>query len=218
MNNQKLIEEIVNELYKRLQQETKVNLHKKKVVLIGNHLEQSYKSIEEMYEVLPYSRDIRDFDSVIICEMNISRLSRLALGCSEGAEEEFILKALLEGKKIYMLEESIEYRKYKRTSYKALYNLYSDYEDKLKHYGIKTIYHIADILLKEDQINRALVIESEINNSKKIDFTHKKLLLETDLMRTAISGLSTIVVNKKCIVTPLAEDFIRTHKLKIKKI
>lgn len=215
MDTQKLIEEIVNELYKKLQQGQTAHPHKKKIVLIGNR--EWDKELEKNYQIIQDVQDVVEYDEVMISRMSIGTLSRLALGCGQSAEEEIILKALLEGKSVYVLEDGLEYRQYKKTSHKTLYTLYSDYENKIKQYGIQIISSIRDLSLQDKAINQAEVIVSTDEASETVDFTHKKLLLETDLMRTNVQRYGTILVDKKCIVTPLAEDFIRSHKLKIKR-
>lgn len=217
MNYQALIDEIVQELYKKLKQDTKPLESHKKVIVIGDANKTEIEALKKYYQVVAYPGDVSDYESVIISELTLARLTRLAQGLADQPEEAFILKALLEGKKVYMLEDEIEYRKYKKTSYKALYTLYSDYENKIRQYGIKPIGHMTDILTAEEKPIPHEEKE-ELNPNEEIDFTHKKLLLETDLMRAGIPVYGKVVVGKKSIVTPLAEDFIRTHKLKIKRV
>ncbi|MEG0351647.1 MAG: hypothetical protein RR324_00140 [Cellulosilyticaceae bacterium] len=218
MNPQNLIDEIVAELYKKLQQDVKLTSPKKKVMMIGKYFSDEAKRLEEIYDIVSYQGGNSQCECIVICQMTVGLLAHLALGCSGTEEEEFILKHLLEGKKVYMLEEGIAYRTYKKTSYKALYTLYSEYEDKIKQYGIRTIGNVMDILVDKENGQRSALQENKVCYGEEIDFTHKKLLLESDLMKAHIPALVTILVDKKSIVTPLADDFIRTHKLKIKRV
>lgn len=218
MNHQRLIDEIVAELYTKLQQNASIVSEKKKVILIGNSCLEDTKRLEEVYDVVSYREDVTECEYIIICQMSLGLLAHLALGCSQSKEEEFILKHLLEGKKVYMLEKGLFYRAYKKTSHKALYTLYSEYENKIKQYGIRPIDQLMDILVDKEKDQYTTLQENEIFQNEEIDFTHKKLLLESDLMKAHIPALVTILVSKKSIVTPLADDFIRTHKLKIKRV
>lgn len=218
MNPQHLIDEIVAELYKKLQQDVKLTSPKKKVMMIGKYSSDETKRLEEIYDIVGYQGGSSVCECIVICQMTLGLLAHLALGCSESQEEEFILKHLLEGKKVYMLEDGIAYRTYKKTSYKALYTLYSEYEDKIKQYGIRPIENLMDILVDKENGQCIALQENKICYGEEIDFTHKKLLLESDLMKAHIPALVTILVDKKSIVTPLADDFIRTHKLKIKRV
>ncbi|MBH9750468.1 ethanolamine utilization protein, partial [Clostridioides difficile] len=43
-------------------------------------------------------------------------LSNIALGNSTSDEERFILKMIMKGKEVYVLDEGIEYKKYKDTA------------------------------------------------------------------------------------------------------
>lgn len=218
MNYQGLVDEIVAELYKKLQQDTIRSSSKKKIMLIGNHSQVDTKRLEEIYDVINHQEESIVCEEIIICQMNLGMLAHLALGMSETKEEALILKCLLEGKKVYMLESGNEYKQYKKTSYKALYALYNEYENKIKQYGIRPIGQLMDILVDKEETQYIKWQEDEIFQGEEIDFTHKKLLLEIDLMKAHIPALVTILVSKKSIVTPLADDFIRTHKLKIKRV
>ncbi|MGL5677895.1 MAG: hypothetical protein ACRDDX_15965 [Cellulosilyticaceae bacterium] len=221
MNYQKLIDEIVEELYRKLKEDKVVHPLKKKMIWIGQKEEGLNDALTQCYEIVDGPLEHEAYECIVVAELTLDRLASLAQGLAQNEEEKCILKALLQGKKVYVLEDGIEYRKYKKTSHKALYTLYSDYENKIKQYGIELIGHASDILLadtKEPSKEPDVEESEERSVSGEIDFTHKRLLLETDLMRAHIPVYGTVLVGKKGIVTPLAEDFIRTHKLKIKRI
>lgn len=226
MDTEALIEEIINQVYKRVQEENTVSLsqktyvNNKKMMLIGELDKEHYKVLEDLYEVVPYKLGIMDFDSILISEMSVEMLGHLGVGCSYQTEESMVLKALLEEKDVYLLESGLAYRRYKKIAYKTLYNLYSDYENKIKQYGIKVISEVSDICLTESTYKeeKVEVAQSLLKNENIVDLTHVKLLLEADLKHMHIEALTTVEINKKCIVTPLAEDFVRSHKLKIKRL
>ncbi|QXM06518.1 hypothetical protein [Crassaminicella indica] len=48
-----------------------------------------------------------------------------------------------------------------------------------------------------------------------IDFTHKRLISEMDLRKIYKNGKRGIQVGKKTIISPLAKDFIRIHKIEV---
>lgn len=230
MDTENLIEEIINQVYKRLHQDYDVSLskdkacHKKKMLLIGELGKEHYKVLEDLYEVIPYRPGLMNFDSILISEMSVEMLGHLGVGCSYNIEEATLLRALLEEKDVYLLESGLAYRRYKKIAYKTLYNLYSAYENKIKQYGIKVINEVSDICLMAP--HEALPYEeheikeehTRLKSELTVDLTHKKLLLETDLKQMHIEALTTVEVTKKCIITPLAEDFVRSHKLKIKRL
>lgn len=218
---QNLIDEVVKEIYKRLEKEFP-NSHKKKVVLIGDVNEDEYKVLENKYQIVHFSSDVTDFHSIIICKMPLTMLGNLAVGCSHREEEIFVLKALLSEKPVYMIESGLEYRNYKKTSYKTLYTLYSDYEKKITQYGIESISNISDVLQyeqnNETKHNLRLDRDDTHVGLNRINLSAKKLLLESDLMKSHNSYSDMIELNKKCIVTPLAMDYIKNHNLNIRRV
>lgn len=210
MMNEQLIDTIVNEIYNRLRQ-CEETTGKNKLLLIGSLTKDEEKVLEVSYDLARCKSDCINYECILVSELPIERLGHLALGCSSQREDQMILQALLEEKPVYLLESGIAYRKYKKTAYKPLYTLYQDYENKIKQYGVRMIRQVGDLLLdqKDDQ---------EIAYAPIVHLTDKKLLLESDLMHKQIGAFSVVEVNKKCIITPLAEGFIRSHKLKIKRV
>lgn len=66
---------------------------------------------------------------------------------------------------------------------------------------------------KSHQENNAFL--SDIDS--KIDMRDKKLLVERDFINCHIGYQGVIEVNKNCIITPMAQDFIKSHHIKIEK-
>ena len=210
MIDQHLIDTIVNEIYMRLRQCEEI-AGKNKLLLIGSLTKEEEQILKAGYDLATYNTDCLSYECILISELPVERLGQLALGCSSHKEDQMILKALLEETPVYLLESGLTYRKYKKTAYKPLYTLYQDYEDKIKQYGVRIIQQVGDLLLDQKD-------NPEINYASPIHLVDKKLLLESDLMHKQIGAFSVIEVSKKCIITPLAEDFIRSHKLKIKRV
>lgn len=210
MMDQNLIDTIVNEIYTRLKQCEK-EPSKAKLLLIGTLQEEDQKVLQAGYQMIREPSMDEAYECILISELSLERLGHLALGCSPYKEDQIILEALLEEKQVYVLEGGIAYRKYKKTTYKPLYMLYEAYENRIKQYGIQIISHLGDLLLdkKEEQVSVY---------APPVDLKDKKLLLETDLMHRKLGAFTVIEISKKCIVTPLADDFIKSHKLKIKRI
>lgn len=55
------------------------------------------------------------------------------------------------------------------------------------------------------------------NIDSKIDMRDKKLLVERDFINCHIGYKGVVEVNKNCIITPMAQDFIKSHHIKIEK-
>lgn len=207
MIDQKLIDTIVNEIYNRLKQRDDLP----RLLLIGTVGVEEQKMLQSTYQMTyPIDKE-EDYAAILISELSVERMAHLGLGCSYDEEERCILKALLEEKPVYLLENGLVYKRYKKTAYKPLYTLYQDYENKLRQYGIRMIKHVGELLTEGKN-------EPILEYTKEVDLKSKKLLLETDLMNRHLEAFTMIEIGAKCIVTPLAEDYIRSHKLKIKRV
>lgn len=216
MDYENLVADILNELYKRLKNEINIKKDKKKLIVIGGFNNKDFEQLENIFEIVHYENRMQteEYNCILISSLSLQMLGNIALSCGNCNAENFILKSLMEGKQIYLLESGIDYRKYKKTAFKPLYNLYSEYENKLLQYGINIISNPLDILS-----NKSIQSAIDVNtNVLEISLTGKSLLLECDLLKNHIKESSVIKINKNCIITPLAEDYIRSHNLIIKRV
>lgn len=220
MIEKNFIDEIVTEVYKRLEQ---CSYHRKRVGIIGPVAHNLLHNLGHQYDVVEESKDC---DIFIITEMSYAMLARLALGLPGDQKEEIILSSLLLGKKVFLFQQGIEVEQYKETSYKNLYLLYQDYLSKLKLFGIQIINHvsmiettISDTVDKQKFNERARYdsVKDLSCNEKYMDLTMKKVLLEKDLKNYHLQNNSTIILDKKCIITPLAEDYLKMHMISVQK-
>ena len=217
MVNQTFVEEVIEELYKRLQ----INVSsttKKVIILFGEVPETDLIPLTNIYDVVPFNEDIinydatANYDAIVISNMTIDMLGSLATGCCHRREELFILKALLKEEAVFVIDSCMEYKKYKESAYKNLYSLYSDYENKLFQYGMKPITNILELLkdVKEEQVTTNMIMD--------VDLTYKNLILESDLSKVCRKGFTSISIHNNCIITPLALDYMRDHNIKVKKV
>lgn len=205
-----LVEEVLKELQQRLGKEN--DSDRKELLIIGDIEERELEPWRGKLHWCCYREDMSyySWDIILVTQLPLEMLGNLGNGCG-GHKERLILSALMEGKQVYILEEGILYRKYRKSSFKALYQLYNEYEDKIKQYGMKFILSLADILQNEIPENEIIFVANEI------DFTGKSLLLEADLLKKQVRSPSIIKISSDCIVTPLAEDYIKCHNLDMKR-
>jgi len=220
MINKDFIDEIVTEVYKRLEQNSSP---RKRIGILGPLDHNQLQPLNQHYDLV---EELKDCEVLLITKMTFSMLARLALGLPGNQKEEFILAGLLQGKKVYLLEQGIELEQFKDTSYKNLYLLYQDYLSKLKLFGIQIIQHIAMI---EETVSEPVdqykgndraryQLGKDISSTNHcFDLSMKKVLLEVDLKNYHLQNNSTIILDKKCIITPLAEDYIKMHMISVQK-
>lgn len=223
MQSQILVDEIIEEVYRRLESKMSQELICKKLIVIGPMPNSDLENLQHVYEFIPYKKltadkkEVVGYEGIIITKLTVDMLGHIALGATVTEEESFIVKTLLQQKPVYMLEQGIEYRRYKKNAHKALYTLLMDYEDKISQYGIRCISHLDEISIEEvDTGNEKL--QEVLRENIKVDMTYKKLLSESDLIKKHIEGIYTVSISKGCIITPLAEDYIRSHHIYIERI
>lgn len=235
MDMEKLVEMITKEVMKRIKKLSydENRYVKDKILLLGDCFESSNieEALEEKYIVDLYNSDVNVdcYKAVVLSKLNLKVLSNLALGLCNGQYEEIIINALFKGKRVYVLEDGMEYRKYMSSANKNLYKLYTEYEQKLMYNGVD--------ILNEGNLIRTLLCGQDIHKSQnhevyedgisekienKQEFIKnslsKKLITEVDLRRLYMDGVKEINILKKSILTPLAQDFIRINHLKIKRV
>lgn len=221
MDRENLIEDIVNELMNRLRNVSK------RVCVIGDIPEDNYRNND--IEFVPCSSYCLDDDIILITTMSPVMLANLANGMARTREEEIILDCLLNGKKVYILEDAYEYQRYKRIAYKALYHLYQDYEMKFNNYGIQVIQNPLEIVFNEKVNYNKKQYQQCVDQSYKngfdatnttigkVDWRKKHLLLEKDFMNSRIDSSRIVLITEECIITPMARDYIREHQIHIER-
>lgn len=248
MDYNNLIEIIVEELYKKINT-TNIgcieNKNRKKLVILYENDKSKFDLLSDKFNIEMFANTTKDCDVVIVSKLCMRGICNLALGNSFSDEERFLLKMLMKGKKVYVLDEGIEYKRYKETAPKTLYNKYRAYEDDICRYGVKIIKSLSEVVsskvaFSEEKLNKEIlnkevlneeksnkeILNKEISNEEKvkmddkfsIDLTHKRLISESDLRKPMINGTKDIIVSQNSIITPLAMDFIRIHNITVKRI
>ena len=181
-----VVQKITDIIIQRLQKEE----HRKTVVFIG----KEYSSIRTYYEKRNYKiaslKDKSDTDIIIVTELTILNMNRIALGLPQTEDEVMIFQHFLNGKKVFFLEEGMELHASQHVAPRALLQVLENYKNQLVRYG-------ASILpLKHfEKINGA--INQEVND--KANKSDRKELLTVDIFET----------DKNIIVTALARDYLR---------
>ncbi len=238
MDYSKLVDEVLEELNKRILLNNN-NSSKQKVLLINglskqdsNMTDYEFITANELItngehktanehrtanERIAADEAFKSYDLVLIETMPIPMMVNLALGNYMSLEEQLIIEALLCSKPVYLLDSGLEYRRFKQPTYNALFAQYEEYEKRLLQLGIRKVTHLGEIGVERgesDKYNRQL---DAVNTNKitTIDLSYKKLLLESDLLKLHTKGKVAVKIDKSCIVTPLAGDFIKSHDINL---
>lgn len=219
MDRESFIEDIVTELMSRLRKGSN------RVCVIGDIPEDNYSS--QGYEFVTCSSYSSDDDIILVSTISPIMLANLANGMANTREEEIILDRLLNGKKVYILEDAFEYQRYRRIAYKALFHLYQDYEMKLRNYGIQVIQNPIDIFKENNYYSKRQYQQFTDQNFNgndvsniiigKVDWRKKHLLLENDFINSRVDKNRVVLITEDCIITPMARDYIREHQIHIER-
>lgn len=239
MNYDNIVNLIVEEIYKKLSDEKIKISNKSTIVTLFENDNSKFDLLKEDFDILGFDKSIIDAEIVVVSKLCMRGLSNLASGNSTSDEERFILKMLMKGKKVYVLDEGIEYKKYKETAPKALYKKYVSFEDEICKYGVEILKDINHLAKDKQSAKIELIsntktkvesnienkIISEVNSSNieiddelSLDLRNKKLISESDLKKPTLKGVKSVLISKRSIITPLATDFLRIHHLKLKRM
>lgn len=184
-----LLEIIKKEVEKYLKN---TDVEKSTVKLIGND-ELLKNEIEKKFDLCKKSKKI------VITDLKIPELISLDIGTYTDEVSKEILNHILEGDKIFIIKEGIEWRKFKNIPEK-LYKKYEASEKSLMEYGVKFI-------------NKIEILENLEENSE-INYFSQKVLNLRNIKK--ISG-KKIIISEKTIITQLAMDYIRENDIKVIK-
>ncbi|WBW94913.1 hypothetical protein [Oceanirhabdus sp. W0125-5] len=238
MDMEKLVNSITEEVMIRIKElQNEGNEKKQRILLASSNDSEIYKSIlNKLYEfprkvdtLENFEHELDCYEDIILCGLDNRELANLALGVDCGQKEHIAIMGILKGKRIFLIEEGIEYRSYHNTANKVFFSIYKEYERRLCSYGIT--------LLRKDNILKALNsknvcskvqcgCELELQNeltdiveeTDVVDFTNKKLISEADLKKMFRNGIKSIKIHKRTVLTPLAKDFIRINHINVNKV
>lgn len=196
-NIETVVQKITDIIIQRLQKEE----HRKTVVFLG----KEYSSIRTYYENRDYEiapvKDKSDTDIIIVTELTILNMNRIAQGLPQTEDEVIIFQHLLNGKKVFILEEGMELHASQHVAPRALLQVLENYKNQLVKYG-------ASILpLKHfEKINGA--VNQEVNE-KAYKSDRKELLTIAKVRKLNLHAGDIFETDKNIIVTALARDYLR---------
>jgi hypothetical protein len=120
-------------------------------------------------------------------------MAELAVGGASGKGTEELLRLLLSGKQVEVLE--FEYKRYKESAPDSLYRLYVAYEKRLADYGLR---ECASGREESCRVREGLITEKHV-------------------LRARANGVSVLRVPRTALITPLASDTAGDLQMEIAK-
>lgn len=228
-----LVKNVLEELKKRLAQESITKQREKsaaippakRALVIGELSSDERLLLSNDYELLTVKNSLgqsqdqygssteedlcQSCQIFIAATLSVSALAQAAAGCPVSSDARALVSALLLGKQVYLLENGIEYRRYRPTAHKTLYSLYQRYEDMLLNAGARIV---PDLTCLRDVLNCPF---SEDASHTWVDFTARRIVTESDILKVKKS--SGLLLGASTILTPLARDYIESHRLPIRR-
>lgn len=193
-----------------------------RLLLSGSLSDEEERILSSFYRI---ERDTgsSDWDVLLLARLPVETMAYAANGMPGTPEASCILKGLLSGKKVYALEQGLEYRGFRDSAGKNLYRLYLHQEEALKNIGVEVIPCAGDVIRLSVNhgvdLNRPYGNLAEREGGKQaacvVDLSHLGLLRESDVMRIRNSGGQSLLVGHKTKITPLAMDYITSHRLSV---
>lgn len=192
--NEEYIRKIIQkELEKYFLSSEKEETVKTNISFLGENMELKRK-LEDSFEIEEES------ETLIVSNLSLKNIYNLSIGIYENKFEEKILKQVLEGKKVFLIEEGLEYLKYQNIPTNLL-EKYNTYVKNIKDYGIK--------------IQKEAYFLQYINNSEEI--YSERLLDYKKLREFYLKGLNSLLVAENTIITSSAIDYAKENNITIVK-
>lgn len=234
MDIEKLVDMVTKEVMMRIQSSINDTTIDKEKVLVISSCEEELKVVKDLlenkYEVCIYDKadiNMKNYEHIIVTNLCNKGLSSMALGLCNDNVQEFIIESLFNSKRVYVLKEGVEYRKYSTNANKELYNLYNQYEGKIMSYGVVLVSG-AGLLksMKDGTTYNEKVVQvisekestNDIQDHQVTEISNKRLITESDLKKLYMNGVKEVTIIQKAIITPLAQDYVRIKQLKLSRV
>ena len=211
------LDKIVDLITDRLMDKLQVESYKSSVFVIGA-FETPDILEREGYQVVKNSSSA---DIILVESIGFDdAILRIASLCPLTADEAVVIKSLLKGKKVLVLNESFDFHQYKQTSKALLFQDLQEQYEKLIRYGVQFYKKEELVSILEETTggeNNKPVQEVTKNSSTPKTVEKVGLLTEKKLIEMNLSDNDSIRLKKGMIVTALAKDYLKRHNINIEE-
>ena len=202
-----LVELVTKEVIKSLESadcKTDRSQGKPLALLIGSYADlPTFAQDKYSFETIDsYNGDVSKYECVFVCELSCAELADCALGRDCRAVPCAVTKALLCGKKVYLLESALPHKTYKETANRAFYSMLEGYVNTLRSFGVE--------LIRQQWHGKNLNKDAIADNSVDKVITEK---LAITLCEKAQGDL--IRLKESTVITPSAKDIFNHSQLKV---
>ena len=213
------LDKIVDLITDRLMDKLQVDSYKSSVFVIGAFDTPDILD-REGYQVVKNSSSA---DIILVESIGFDAMLRIASLCPLTADEAVVIKSLLKGKKVLVLNESFDFHQYKQTSKALLFQDLQEQYEKLIRYGVQFYKKEELVSILEESTestggeNNKPVQDVTKNSSTPKTVAKVGLLTEKKLIEMNLSDNDSIRLKKGMIVTALAKDYLKRHNINIEE-
>ena len=213
------LDKIVDLITDRLMDKLQVESYKSSVFVIGAFDTPDILD-REGYQVVKNSSSA---DIILVESIGFDAMLRIASLCPLTEEEAVVIKSLLKGKKVLVLNESFDFHQYKQTSKALLFQDLQEQYEKLIRYGVQFYKKEELVSILEESTestggeNNKPVQDVTKNSSTPKTVEKVGLLTEKKLIEMNLSDNDSIRLKKGMIVTALAKDYLKRHNINIEE-
>ena len=213
------LDKIVDLITDRLMDKLQVESYKSSVFVIGAFDTPDILD-REGYQVVKNSSSA---DIILVESIGFDAMLRIASLCPLTADEAVVIKSLLKGKKVLVLNESFDFHQYKQTSKALLFQDPQEQYEKLIRYGVQFYKKEELVSILEESTestggeNNKPVQDVTKNSSTPKTVEKVGLLTEKKLIEMNLSDNDSIRLKKGMIVTALAKDYLKRHNINIEE-
>ncbi len=210
------LDKIVDLITDRLMDKLQVESDKSSVFVIGAFDTPDILD-REGYQVVKNSSSA---DIILVESIGFDAILRIASLCPLTADEAVVIKSLLKGKKVLVLNESFDFHQYKQTSKALLFQDLQEQYEKLIRYGVQFYKKEELIAILEESTsgeNNKPAHDVPKNSSTPKTVEKVGLLTEKKLIEMNLSDNDSICLKKGMIVTALAKDYLKRHNINIEE-
>ena len=233
MDITKLIGEIVRRVELAIIKHETAKMPKRKVLVISKDLNQSCPDLisnkkfnescdVDSVDINTQQVNLEGISKVVVCDLDNDSLSKLTSGIFDNAYLKLIGSCIMQGKDIAVVEDDIEFLQYKDTAPAAFLAMFNHKLDTLREWGleVRTLDDLTVSLCSRDDQGdpdkkaAAQTAREHVSGS----VVTKKALTEADVINANFKHQTEILVSENTIVTEVAEDYGRRHRIAIKRV
>ncbi len=180
-----------------------------------------------------YNVKVEDYDTVVIYQLSVDALGKLAGGICDSPFLHLASRAILLGKRVLIAEDEVELYRYKQTAPEAYYSMLEEKLNQLRSYGVlfSRYADLEPVLSDPSQCSGCgrnesegvrkeseyLSKQSEQSGGKQKLRIDKKVITESDIRKLTGENISSICINKNAILTDLAKEYLHNRKIDIER-